>query len=72
MHGVASHGKTKPAIRGLRDNLEHVSARSFRVENHSHSMINAVLKHYKINKIELSLHVDTIQKYHDKKTWRLY
>lgn len=29
--------------------------------NHSHSMINAVLKHYKINKIVLSLHVDTIQ-----------
>ena len=24
-------------------------------------MINAVLKHYKINKIELYLHVDTIQ-----------
>ena len=29
--------------------------------NHSHSMINAVLKHYKINKIALYLHVDTIQ-----------
>lgn len=28
---------------------------------YSHSMINAVLKHYKINKIELYLHVDTIQ-----------
>lgn len=29
--------------------------------NYSHSMINAVLKHYKINKIALYLHVDTIQ-----------
>lgn len=28
---------------------------------YSHSMINAVLKHYKINKIALYLHVDTIQ-----------
>ena len=51
----------KPAIRGLRDNLEPVSTRRIRLGNHSHSMINAVLKHYKINKIVLSLHVDTIQ-----------
>ena len=28
---------------------------------YSHSMINAALKHYKINKIALSLHVDTTQ-----------
>lgn len=31
------------------------------LSSYSHSMINAVLKHYKINKIALSLHVDTIQ-----------
>ena len=39
-HDVASHGQKKPAIRGLRDNLEPVSTRRFRLGNHSHSIVN--------------------------------
>lgn len=52
--------KKKPAFRGL---TRFIASRTdrYQLKNHSHSMINAVLKHYKINKIELSLHVDTIQ-----------
>ena len=58
----ARHKKQKsPQLRGLRDTLLHLTTGCSQTRNHSHSMINAVLKHYKINKIALYLHVDTIQ-----------
>ena len=50
-HDVASHGQKKPAIRGLRDNLEPVSTRRFRLGNHSHSIIKIYKNSLYINSL---------------------